>query len=212
MPGLSPRAIHTIVNNLKLHLASASPRRREILDALGLSFSWSATDIDETPLAGEVAERMVLRLAAAKARAAAERPSTAILGADTAVVLESQILGKAASIHEAMDMLARLSGRTHRVLTGVALLKDGEASTAMSCTEVRFREFGADEAAVYCRSGEYQGKAGAYGIQGLGGLFVESLSGSYSGVVGLPVFETAALLRAVGMDILRMANLSGRKS
>jgi septum formation protein len=192
------------VNKFKLHLASASPRRREILAALGLPFSWSATDVDETPLPGEVAEGMVLRLAVAKARAAAERPSTAVLGADTAVVIDSQMLGKPATIDEAVDMLARLSGRAHRVLTGVALLKGGAEETALSCSEVRFREIGVDEAAAYCRSGEYQGKAGAYGIQGLAGVFVESLSGSYSGVVGLPVFETAGLLRAAGMDILRL--------
>jgi septum formation protein len=200
------------VNKLKLHLASSSLRRHEILNALGLPFSWSASDIDETPLDGEAAEPMVLRLAIAKARAAAERPSTVILGADTAVVLDSRIFGKAASMDEAMEMLARLSGRTHRVLTAVALLKAGVEDTALSCTEVRFREISVDEAAAYCRSGEYRGKAGAYGIQGLAGVFVESLSGSYSGVVGLPVYETAGLLRAAGMDILRMKTFQGLRS
>jgi septum formation protein len=200
------------VNELKLHLASSSPRRREILDALGLRYSWSATDIDETPLAGEAAGRMVLRLAEAKARAAAGQPSTLILGADTAVVLDSRILGKPGSMDEAVEMLSGLSGRTHQVLTGVALLKAGVEDTALSCTEVRFREISVDEAAAYCRSGEYRGKAGAYGIQGLAGMFVESLSGSYSGVVGLPVYETAALLRAAGMDILHMTNSPGRSS
>jgi septum formation protein len=206
------RVILTIVNKLKLHLASSSLRRHEILNALGLPFSWSASDIDETPLDGEAAEPMVLRLAIAKARAAAERPSTVILGADTAVVLDSRIFGKAASMDEAMEMLARLSGRTHRVLTAVALLKAGVEDTALSCTEVRFREISVDEAAAYCRSGEYRGKAGAYGIQGLAGVFVESLSGSYSGVVGLPVYETAGLLRAAGMDILRMTTFQGLRS
>jgi septum formation protein len=212
VPGRLARVIRTIVNKLKLHLASASLRRHEILNALGLPFSWSASDIDETPLDGEAAERMVLRLAVAKARAAAERPSTLILGADTAVVLDSRIFGKAASMDEAMEMLACLSGLTHRVLTGVALLKGGVEDTALSCTEVRFREISVDEAAAYCRSGEYRGKAGAYGIQGLAGVFVESLSGSYSGVVGLPVYETAGLLRAAGMDILRMTTFPGRRS
>jgi septum formation protein len=200
------------VNKLKLHLASASARRREILDALGVAFSWSATDVDENPQDGELAERMVLRLASAKARAAAERPSTVILGADTAVVLDSRIFGKPASMDEAMEMLASLSGRAHRVYTGVALLKAGVEDTALSCTEVQFREISVDEAAAYCRTGEYQGKAGAYGIQGLAGTFVASLSGSYSGVVGLPVYETAGLLRAAGMDILRMTNSRGRPS
>ncbi len=200
------------MNKLKLHLASSSLRRHEILNALGLPFSWSASDIDETPLDGEAAEPMVMRLAIAKARAAAERPSTVILGADTAVVLDSRIFGKAASMDEAMEMLACLSGRAHRVLTAVALLKAGVEDTALSCTEVRFREISVDEAAAYCRSGEYRGKAGAYGIQGLAGVFVESLSGSYSGVVGLPVYETAGLLRAAGMDILRMTTFQGLRS
>ncbi len=200
------------MSETKLHLASASARRREILDALGVAFTWSATDIDETPLAGEDAESMVLRLAAVKARAAAGLPATAILGADTAVVLGTQILGKPGSVHEAMNMLALLSGRTHRVLTGVALLSGAATNTAVSRTEVRFREIAVDEASAYCRSGEYQGKAGAYAIQGLAGLFVESLSGSYSGVVGLPVFETAGLLRAAGMDVLRMTRFSGHAS
>ncbi|MCI0516656.1 MAG: Maf family nucleotide pyrophosphatase [Woeseiaceae bacterium] len=197
------------MNKLRLHLASGSPRRREILDALGLPYSWSATDIDETPLAGETAERMVLRLAAAKARAATGQPSTVILAADTAVVLDSQMLGKPASVDEAMDMLARLSGRTHLVFTGVAALAPAVEQTAMSRSEVRFREISVDEAAVYCRSGEYRGKAGGYGIQGLAGVFVESISGSYSGVVGLPVFETAKLLRAAGIDVLRLTTLAG---
>lgn len=196
------------MSKLKLHLASASARRRAILEALGLSFTWSATDIDETQLAGEDAERMVLRLAVAKAHTAAGRPATAVLGADTAVVLGSRVLGKPGSVEEAMEMLGLLSGRTHRVLTGVALVSGAATKTAISCTEVRFREIDADEAAVYCRSGEYQGKAGAYGIQGLAGLFVESLAGTYSGVVGLPVLETAGLLRAAGMDILRMTRFS----
>lgn len=212
MPGQSARAIRTIVNRLELHLASGSQRRREILDALGLSYSWSATDIDETPLPGEAADHMVLRLAVAKARAAAGRPSKVILGADTAVVLDSRILGKPASMDEAMEMLACLSGRTHRVLTGLALLKAGVEDTALSCTEVRFREISVDEAAVYCRSGEYRGKAGAYGIQGLAGVFVESLSGSYTGVVGLPVYETAGLLRAAGMHILYMQSFREHRS
>jgi septum formation protein len=200
------------VSELRLHLASASARRREILDALGLSYTWSAADVDETPLAGEDAESMVLRLAVAKARAARGLPATAILGADTAVVLGTQILGKPGSVDEAMDMLGLLSGRTHRVLTGVALLSGVATSTAVSCTEVQFREIGVDEASAYCRAGEYQGKAGAYGIQGLASVFIESLVGSYSGVVGLPVFETAGLLRAAGMDVLRMTKFSGHAS
>jgi len=193
----------------KLHLASSSPRRREILDSLGLVYSWAATDIDESPLAGELAEAMVLRLAAAKARAAGVRDVTAILGADTAVVCGDRVLGKPASVDEAMEMLRNLSGQVHRVLTGVAVLAAGDTQTALSDTRVRFREIGQREIVAYCRSGEFEGKAGAYAIQGLAGMFVESLHGSYSGVVGLPVFETAALLRAAGLDIFSMTTFSG---
>jgi septum formation protein len=142
-------------------------------------------------------------------RAVGERPSAAVLGADTAVVLRSRILGKPASQQQAMDMLVRLSGQTHQVLTGVALRAGGELHTALSTSTLRFREIASAELSAYCRSGEFEGKAGAYAIQGLGGLFVESLSGSYSGVVGLPVFETAGLLRAAGMDIFRMTTLAG---
>ncbi|MDH4049434.1 MAG: Maf family nucleotide pyrophosphatase [Gammaproteobacteria bacterium] len=193
----------------KLHLASSSPRRREILDSLGLVYSWAATDIGESPLAGESAEAMVLRLAAAKVRAASVREVTAILGADTAVVCGDRVLGKPASVDEAMEMLRSLSGQVHRVLTGVAVLAAGDTQTALSDTRVRFREIGQSEIVAYCRSGEFEGKAGAYAIQGLAGMFVESLHGSYSGVVGLPVFETAALLRAVGLDIFSMTTFSG---
>jgi septum formation protein len=102
-----------------------------------------------------------------------------------------------------------LSGQTHQVLTGVALHSGRETRTALSTSMVRFRDISVDELTAYCRTREYEGKAGAYAIQGLGGLFVESLSGSYSGVVGLPVFETAGLLREAGMDVLRMTKRSG---
>jgi septum formation protein len=192
-----------------LHLASSSPRRREILASLGLPFTWDASNVDEMPLAGEAADGMVLRLAAAKARAAGVRASTVVLAADTAVVLGSRILGKPSSAEEAMDMLGSLSGRTHQVLTGVALATKGELRTALSTSDVRFREITSSELRAYGRSGEFAGKAGAYAIQGLAGLFVASLRGSYTGVVGLPVFETAALLRDAGMDILQMTTIAG---
>jgi septum formation protein len=197
------------VGSPKLHLASASPRRREILSALGLIFSWAPTDVDETPLPGEPADGMVLRLASGKAHAAGKPAHIVTLAADTEVVLGSHIFGKAESSAEAVDMLCRLSGQTHRVVTGVVLLVQGVESAALSSSEVRFRKIAPGEADAYCRSGEYRGKAGAYAIQGLGGVFVESLYGSYTGVVGLPVFETAGLLRAAGLDILRMTNIAG---
>jgi septum formation protein len=188
-----------------LHLASGSPRRREILAALGVSHTWGGTNIDETPVTGEPAEQLALRLAVAKAAAcratgAAER---IILGADTVVTLDGRVFGKAGSEDEALDMLSQLSGRTHKVITAVALLTREREFTAVSQSNVSLRQIEPAEARAYWRSGEPQGKAGAYAIQGVGGIFVESLSGSYSCVVGLPVFETAALLRQVGIDLLR---------
>ena len=190
------------VSRPRLHLASSSPRRSEILAALGLDFSSGGVDLDESRLAGETPEAMVLRLAAAKARAAAVDAATLVLGADTAVVLGEQIFGKPGDGDEAVAMLHSLSGKTHRVLTGVALRAPAGVQTALSATEVRFREIRSDEALAYWQSGEPCDKAGAYAIQGLGGAFVAAISGSYSGVVGLPVFETVELLRQAGIEIL----------
>jgi septum formation protein len=195
-----------------LHLASASPRRREILTALGIGHTWSAVDIDETPLVDEAADDLALRLGLSKARAARERrPGEAvILGADTVVTLDGCHFGKAGSEAEALDMLLRLSGRVHTVITGVALHTTAGELTALSQSTVRFRTIGADEALAYWRSGEAAGKAGAYAIQGVGGVFVEALSGSYSGVMGLPVYETAGLLRQAGIDPLQRRRPAGR--
>jgi septum formation protein len=133
-----------------------------------------------------------------------------VVGADTVVVLGSEILGKPPSSGDALAMLAHLSGRAHRVLSGVAVLSGGRILTALSCSTVQFREISPAEAAAYCATGESEGKAGAYAIQGLGGVFVESLTGSYSGVVGLPVFETVELLRRAGFDIWRTTNTPGK--
>ena len=183
------------------HLASASPRRRQLLGALGYEFTHGGVDIDESVLPDESPSDMVLRLAVAKAQAALDgKPGAAtVLGADTAVVLDETVFGKPASKEDALSMLSRLSGRCHTVLTGVAVLSDGVVHTAISETEVQFREIGPDEAEAYWQSGEAAGKAGAYAVQGLAGIFVRSVNGSYSGVVGLPVYETAQLLRRVGI-------------
>ena len=158
--------------------------------------------MDEQKLARELPEAMVLRLAEAKARAVEIDSAQLVLGADTAVVLGEDIFGKPQDREEALEMLDRLSGRTHRVLTGVALYSAQGLRTALSVTEVRFREIGPDEALAYWQSGEPGDKAGAYAIQGRGGVFVEAISGSYSGVVGLPVFETVQLLREAGLRVL----------
>jgi septum formation protein len=185
-----------------LQLASTSPRRREILSALGLSFSVVHVDVDETPLAGECPEEMVVRLAVAKAAAAPAGAGTAVIAADTAVVVDGRVLGKPEGEDDCVTMLATLAGRGHRVFTGVALRTATGTRTALSSTDVYFRDIGRDEALAYWHSGEPRDKAGGYGIQGLGGLFVERLEGSYSGVVGLPVFETAALLDEAGFRLL----------
>lgn len=159
-------------------------------------------DIDESRRPRETPEAMVLRLAAAKAAAVEAAPGTVVLGADTAVVLGAEWFGKPAGEADALAMLERLSGRTHEVLSGVAVRTGERSAQALSRTAVRFREITGDEARRYWQSGEPAGKAGAYAIQGFGGLFVASIMGSYSGVVGLPVFETAALLRDAGIDLL----------
>ena len=154
---------------------------------------------------GEAAGELALRLALAKARASrAERAGeSVILGADTVVTLDGRLFGKAESEQEALFMLSRLSGREHTVFTGLALSTgEGEIST-LAHSSVRFRTIDEAEAIAYWRSGEPAGKAGAYAIQGIGGIFVAGLTGSYSGVVGLPVYETALLLRQAGIDLLR---------
>lgn len=186
---------------IPIHLASSSPRRREILKQLGLSFSAAAVDVDETPHPGETADVLVLRLAAAKTRCAGGRRNQVVIAADTAVVLDGVIFGKPRDRDDALRMLGELSGRWHRVVTGVAVLSAGTLNTAMSSTDVLFREIRPDEALAYWHSGEPGDKAGAYAVQGRGGVFVESLHGSYSGVVGLPVFETANLLARAGVDV-----------
>ncbi len=188
-----------------LHLASASPRRAEILDALGISYSAGGVDLDETQLAGESPDQMVLRLASDKAAAARLTHSLPVLAADTVVIVDHAVFGKPQDRDDALAMLAHLSGRSHQVMTGVAMLWDGGAQTVLSVNEVRFREIGPDEALAYWQSGEPRGKAGAYAIQGLGGVFVENVQGSYSGVVGLPVFETAELLATAGIEVIKRA-------
>jgi septum formation protein len=187
-------------------LASGSPQRRALLAQIGVRHAVRPVDVDETPAAGEAAADFVLRLALAKARAAlADAPPTErppVLAADTAVVVDGAILGKPRDRTDALAMLARLSGRRHEVLTGVALIAAGIERTALSASRVRFRAVSAAEAAAYWASGEPADKAGGYAIQGLGALFIAELAGSYSGVMGLPLFETAELLGAAGIHLL----------
>lgn len=190
------------MSKVQLHLASSSARRRDILDTLGIRFTWKAVDIDESPLLGESVQAMTARLAAAKAAASGTGRGHPILAADTVVAIEDRILGKPASCEQALDMLSMLSGRTHKVVTSVALQCNTRLLHASSQTNVTFRHISRDEALAYWQSGEPAGKAGAYAVQGIGGIFVSQLSGSFTGVVGLPVFETSALLREAGIDPL----------
>lgn len=185
-----------------LYLASSSPRREEILGALGLEFTVMSNEVDETPVDGESPSGMVLRLARAKALAVDVEAPAVVIGADTAVVVDDVALGKPGNEEEAIMMLLRLSGRVHSVLTGVAVSSPGGVQTTLSTSTVRFRDIRQDEARAYWQSGEPCDKAGAYAIQGIGGIFVEKIEGSYSGVVGLPVFETADLLNNAGVRVL----------
>lgn len=187
-------------NPSKLKLASTSPRRQQILATLGIDFDVVHVDTDESRIAGESIEQMVLRLASAKAEVLAEEDF--VLGADTVVVLDERELGKPRDADDAVAMLLALSGREHLVLTGVALKTPDGTKTVLSSTVVQFREIGRDEAYCYWHSGEPADKAGSYGIQGLGGMFVKTIEGSYSGVMGLPVFETVELLQSAGIDVL----------
>jgi septum formation protein len=196
-----------LADGIDIHLASQSPRRRELLAQIGVRHDVIAVEVDETPRAGEAPAEYVLRLALAKARAGHRlRPDRPVLGADTAVVQDDRILGKPLDRQDAAAMLAQLSGREHRVLTAVALVGDRE-ETRLSVSRVRFRPIDAAEAAAYWETGEPADKAGGYAVQGLGALFVESIGGSYSGVMGLPLFETGELLRRAGIAPLRRIGL-----
>jgi septum formation protein len=182
-------------------LASASPRRHELLSQLGVPHEVLAVEADETPLPGEAPGALALRLASAKALAGRERSGGArpVLGSDTVVAVDGRIFGKPADRGDAMAMLAALSGREHRVLTAVALApaRSGAVRSELSETVVYMRVITPAEAAAYWDTGEPAGKAGAYAIQGLGAMFIEAIRGSYSGVMGLPLYETARLLQSL---------------
>jgi septum formation protein len=188
--------------NPKLVLASASPRRLALLDQIGIVPDLvRAADLDETPLKGELPRVHAVRLAREKAEAvAALEPAGFILAADTVVACGRRILPKAETEAEARQCLALLSGRAHRVYTAVALISpDGQLRERMSETRVSFKRLSTSELDAYIASGEWRGKAGGYAVQGHAAIFVRLLSGSYSGVVGLPLFEVAGLLAGVGI-------------
>ena len=191
----------------QLYLASASPRRRELLAQVGLSPVLLAQEIDESPFPGEGAEVYVTRLAREKALAALRDPRCIlplpVLAADTTVVCAGPILGKPATLTEARYMLTLLSGQTHQVLTAVAIGRHDNVETTLVSTSVQFRLLQENEIDAYWATGEPRDKAGAYAVQGVGAMFVSRIEGSYSGVVGLPLFETLQLLQRFGVSPLR---------
>ncbi|MDQ3040123.1 MAG: Maf family nucleotide pyrophosphatase [Pseudomonadota bacterium] len=186
-----------------LHLASRSPRRAELLARLGLDFGVIDLDIPEKQGASEPAADYVRRVAREKSGAGLLQvvavPDALVLGADTEVILDGTVFGKPADAADAASMLRRLSGRTHEVITAVSVVSAGREVQAVSTSEVTFGVFSDADIRSYLASGEWQGKAGAYAIQGRAQAHIAHLSGSYSGVMGLPLYETAGLLRQFGV-------------
>jgi septum formation protein len=193
-----------------LRLASASPRRRQLLELIGVPHLVTPADIDETRRANEAGAAYVARLAGEKAAAIRQRHvDLPVLAADTTVDVGGQILEKPQSEEDAIRMLSLLSGREHQVHTGLCAISVKASTVIVSSTEVRFRRITRGEMRAYWASGEPQGKAGAYAIQGLGAVFVEKVNGSYSGVMGLPLFETANILAKHGVPVWRGLNVEG---
>ncbi|MBL1433181.1 MAG: septum formation protein Maf [Gammaproteobacteria bacterium] len=194
-----------------IYLASASPRRAELLQQIGVRFQCCSVDIDERQLPGESAKEYVCRLATEKAFAGqglvAER-QVPVLGADTIVVVDGAVLGKPLDAEQAQQMLARLSNNWHEVLTAVTVIGEGvhsaEAQVERSCsvTRVHMRKLSTDEIAAYGRRERVSDKAGAYAVQGIAASFIDRIEGSYSGVMGLPLYETNELLKRFGIDVL----------
>ncbi len=189
-----------------IYLASQSPRRRQLLAQIGISFESLAVDVEEAPRNDETPSAYAQRLAVEKAAAGwrmenrtLQRP---VLGADTCIILDGEILGKPSDPAHALAIQARLSGRTHTVLSAVALVYKQRRSVKLSSTTVWFREISPEERSAYCASDEPLDKAGAYAIQGKGAAFISRIDGSYTGVMGLPLFETAELLREFDIHLL----------
>ena len=191
---------------MDLYLASGSPRRAQLLAQIGLHISKIASDIDETPQEGELALAYTERMAWQKSEQAlalfvaahGAEPELPVLTADTSVAIDGLILGKPDNHAHAVAMLRMLSGRSHQVISSVVVWHQGQRTQTTQISEVTFRPLTEAEIQAYVDSGEADDKAGAYGIQGAAAVFIEHLSGSFSGVMGLPLFETAALLRSIG--------------
>lgn len=187
----------------QLYLASRSPRRAQLLQQLGLHFASLPADVEEIPSPGQRPADYALATAVAKAQAAARLAPRAlpVLGADTDVAVDGLILGKPRDRDDALRMLALLSGRAHEVCSAVAVVLGGRVETALSVTRVHFAPIGPAQAAAYWQTGEPADKAGAYAIQGYAARWVKSIEGSYTGVVGLPLYETCGLLARFGIDL-----------
>ncbi|MEQ1636117.1 MAG: Maf family protein [Methylococcales bacterium] len=185
-------------------LASASPGRRELLDQIGIRYRVQAADVDETAFAGETPLAYVGRIAAAKSAwvQSCHKTDLPILAADTSVVCNGRILGKPLDEADAANMLQHLSGCTHQVYTALSLRASAEHWQSVSVTDVTFKTLSKAEIRAYWKTGEPVDKAGSYAIQGLASVFVTAIQGSFSGVVGLPIFETVSLLAQVGIKIL----------
>jgi septum formation protein len=184
-------------------LASASPRRSALLNQIGIAHEIQPVDLDESAQPRELPSDYVVRLARAKADALWTRLSShqrrPVLGSDTTVALENDVLGKPRDREDAIRMLRRLSGRTHQVYTAVAVRHEGGCESRLSVSDVTVKPLADDEISMYWSTGEPADKAGAYGIQGQAALFIERIAGSYSGIVGLPLYETGELLRMIGI-------------
>lgn len=191
---------------VKLVLASQSPRRQQLLQQLGVSFACCPASVDETPLPGEAVAQYALRLAEEKAKAgyqawALQQPPLPALGSDTCGWLDGEILGKPRDEADAKAMLARMSGRSHQIFTAIALFDGHQCFTDLVVSTVHFAHLSPELIDAYWRSGEPADKAGAYGIQGLGGALVDRIEGSYSAIVGLPLAQCRQLLAQVGLEI-----------
>ncbi len=200
---------------VQIYLASRSPRRQELLAQIGVAFELVAAEVDETWEDGESPAAYVKRLALAKAAAGVAaldgRPAHPVLAADTDVVVDGRVLGKPAGLAECASMLAALSGRVHEVFSAVAVSDGARSVSAVNISRVHMRKIEVAEIEAYWATGEPADKAGAYAIQGRGAMFVRHLEGSYSGVMGLPLFETAALLGEFGLECLPASRLERKR-
>jgi septum formation protein len=194
-----------MTTQLQLYLASSSPRRQELLQQIGLQFACLPNEVPEDIIAGEPARAYADRLALAKAQAGWQSDkrveSCPVLGADTIVVMHQEILGKPRDKADFLRMIQLLSGRTHEVITAIAMVQADKAAVKSSISRVAFREISLSEAEAYWETGEPADKAGGYGIQGKGAVFIKHILGSHSGIMGLPLYETAELAAAFGISL-----------